>query len=152
MTTSAAQSQTRFWVSTVSLDQVARNVGGGYIQANTEARTRLARLRRGDRIVFYSPRQSHPDGEPLQQFTACGTVVGAEPYEARVADGSRPWRLGVRFAECEAVPVRPMLSALGFVTDPVHWGMLFRRGMFRIGPGDFDRIAAAMQARVLLAG
>lgn len=136
----------------MSLDQVRRNVAGGYLQAKASARSRLAKLNPGDQVVCYSPRQSDPDGQPLQQFTACGTVVGSELYEARVADGSRPWRRGVRFAECGGAPVRPLLATLGFITDAAHWGMVFRRGMFEITRADFERIADAMQATELLAG
>ena len=152
MKTSSSLNPTRYWVNTVSLDQVRRDVAGGYLQANPSVRSRLARLNPGDQVVCYSPRQSDPDGRPLQQFTACGTVVGAEPYEARVANGSRPWRIGVRFAECGGAGVRPLLGTLGFVSDPAHWGMVFRRGMFEIPRDDFVRIADAMQAAELLAG
>jgi hypothetical protein len=46
----------RYWINTVSRDHVQTGVEGGFTQADHGKRTRLKRLERGDRIVFYSPR------------------------------------------------------------------------------------------------
>lgn len=138
------------WINTISLAHVHRGIEGGFTQAGHGGRARLTRLQAGDRIVFYSPRTDHPDGDPLQQFTACATVTGAEPYEVEVSRGVVVWRREVRFEPCLPVPVRQVLDQLGFVTDRRHWGIPFRRGLFPIPAEDFDRIAAAMGAPSLL--
>jgi hypothetical protein len=77
----------RDWVNTVSLEHVRRGVAGGFTQADHGKSTRLSRLQAGDRIVFYSPRTDYPDGEPLQQFTACGVINGTEVYQVDLTPG-----------------------------------------------------------------
>lgn len=137
----------RCWVNTVSLDHVLGGVAGGFTQADHGARTRLSRLRTGDRLVFYSPRQSYPDGEPLQAFTAHGVVRGAEPYQVEMTDTFHPWRLDVDFAPgTTPAPIRPLLEHLGFIKDPTRWGYAFRRGLFEVPAEDFDRIVDAMRS------
>ena len=144
------QDARRDWVNTVSLAHVCRGVAGGFTQANHGARTRLSRLRAGDRIVFYSPRTDYPDGEPLQQFTACGVVTGTDAYQVEVSPQFHPWRRDVAFAPCLPAPIRPLLPHLGFVLDGSNWGFTFRRGLFEVPAEDFDRIVAAMGATSLL--
>ncbi|WP_241668166.1 EVE domain-containing protein [Pedococcus bigeumensis] len=135
----------RCWVNTVSLDHVRGGVAGGFTQADHGARTRLARLRPGDRLVFYSPRQSYPDGAPLQAFTAHGVVTGLEPYRVEVSDTFHPWRLAIDFEPLAQAPIRPLLGELSFIKDPAKWGFAFRRGLFEIPADDFDTIVAAMR-------
>ena len=151
MTTTALGSRERLdWINTISLTHVHRGIEGGFTQAEHGGRGRLDRLGAGDRILFYSPRTDHPDGEPLQQFTACGTVVDAEPYQVEVSGQLGPWRRRVRFEPSVPVGIRSLLDQLGFIPDAQHWGLPFRRGLFAIPAEDFDRIATAMGAAALL--
>ena len=73
------------WINTVSRDHVQRGVRGRFTQANHGKPHALRRMARGDWIVFYSPRTSHPDGDSLQAFTAIGQVVDDEPYQAELS-------------------------------------------------------------------
>lgn len=139
---------TRFWVNTVSLEQVLLGVEGGYTQADHGADTRLRRLGRGDGIAFYSPRLAIRTGKPLQRFTALGVVADDEPYRVEVREGFRHWRRRVEFEPVAAVPVRPLLPMLGFVDDEERWGLPFRRGLFEVPAGDFACIAGAMRDAV----
>lgn len=134
------------WINTISLAHVHRGIDGGFTQADHGGSTRLARLQAGDRIVFYSPRTDHPEGGPLQQFTAWGVVTGTDVYQVDLARGFRPWRRAVRFEPCLPVPIRQLLGELSFVPDGRHWGIPFRRGLFPIPAEDFERIVAAMGA------
>ncbi len=140
----------RDWVNTVSLNHVQRGVVGGFTQADHGSSTRLSRLQAGDRIVFYSPRTDYPEGEPLQQFTACGVVTGTEVYQVEMTPDFRPWRREVAFATCLPASIKPLLGELTFIPDLRNWGFAFRRGLFAIPSEDFDRIAAAMGATSLL--
>jgi len=144
-TSTSPSHASRSWVNTVSLDHVRRGVDGGFMQADHGARTRLSRLRPGDRLVFYSPRQSYPDGDPLQAFTAHGVVTGEEPYQVEVSDTFHPWRMAIAFAPSAQAPIRPLLGELGFIKDPAKWGFVFRRGLFEIPADDFDTVIAAMK-------
>jgi hypothetical protein len=136
----------RCWINTVTLDHVEAAAEGGFTQADHGARTRLARPRPGDEMIFYSPRTSLHGGEPVRQFTAWATITGDEPYQAWVSEDFRPWRLAARFHECRWRPeARPLVSQLSFIGDPAHWGLPFRRGLFTIPAEDFATILSAME-------
>jgi hypothetical protein len=143
---SSNSSGTRHYVNTVSLDHLRRGVNGGFTQANHGRITGLERLRRGDLIVFYSPKTAFEGGEPLQSFTALGRVADEDPYQVEMTATFHPWRRRVEFLPSEEAPIRPLIERLDFIADKQHWGMPFRRGLFEISKGDFDRIARAMKA------
>jgi hypothetical protein len=132
------------WINTVSRDHVRRAVRGRFTQANHGKPHALRRMARGDWIVFYSPRTSHPDGESLQAFTAIGQVVDDEPYQAELSADQQPWRRNVDFLECTETPIRPLIEHLDFIENKQRWGYKFRFGVFTIGGGDLDVIRAAM--------
>jgi hypothetical protein len=134
----------KFWVNTISREHVLRGVEGGFTQANHGRAEGLRRLGRGDWIVFYSPRTSYADGEPLQRFTAIGRVDDDAPYQAEMSPTFHPWRRRVAFVECRETAIQDVLESLAFIPDKRRWGFPFRRGLFEIGPDDFGRIAAAM--------
>ena len=133
-----------YWVNTISREHVLRGVEGGFTQANHGRAEGLRRLGRGDGIVFYSPRTSYPDGEPLRAFTAIGRVDDDAPYQAEMTPTFHPWRRRVAVRECREVAVHDLLERLAFIPDKRRWGFPFRRGLFEIGRDDFGRIAAAM--------
>ena len=130
----------RSWINTVSLDHVQRGMAGGFTQADHGNDTRLRRLGTGDQIAFYSPRTAMSSGEPLQQFTALGTVTGTAPYRVEMDPDFHPWRLDVDFAKVSPVSVRPLLEELSFITDLKRWGFPFRRGLFEIKAPDMEII------------
>lgn len=138
----------RYWINTVSRDHVQAGVEGGFTQANHGRPTGLRRLARGDGLVFYSPRTHYPAGEPLQRFTAIGRVADDEPYQAVMTPTFHPWRRRVEFLACDEAPIRDLLDELTFIGDRQRWGYVFRRGLFEIPGADFQRIAAAMHARL----
>lgn len=134
----------RFWINTVSLDHVEAAIEGSFTQADHGAGTRLRRPSPGDQMVFYSPRTSLSGGRPVRQFTAWATVTGDEPYQVRVSDDFQPWRLAVTFHAGRRVDAKPLVEKLSFITDPTHWGLPFRRGLFPIPRPDFSTITAHM--------
>ncbi len=137
----------RYFVNTVSRDHLQRGIVGGFTQANHGRPTGLKLLKRGDLIVFYSPKTAFEGGEPLQAFTALGRVADDAPYRAEMSPSFRPWRRKLEFLPSEEAPIRPLIEELNFLTDKAHWGMLFRRGLFEIPERDFEVIAKAMTAR-----
>jgi hypothetical protein len=58
------------WVNTISRDQVRAGVAGGFTQAGHGKASGLKRMNAGDGLVFYSPKTSLKEGEPLRAFTA----------------------------------------------------------------------------------
>lgn len=134
----------RYWINTVSLEHVQRGVEGGFTQADHGRDTRLRRQSPGDLITFYSPRTAMQSGEPLQQFTALGTVTGEAPYQVQLSPDFHPWRLEVAFEQVTPTPINPLLRELSFITDPKRWGLPFRRGLFEVTQGDLDVIRRAL--------
>jgi hypothetical protein len=136
--------KTRYWVNTVSRDHVLRGVTGGFAQADHGKATRLRRMAKGDRIVFYSPRTELDGGDPLQAFTAIGEVIDDDVHQLDASDDASPWRRQVRFEACREAPVRPLIEQLECIRNKESWGIVFRRGFFEIQEHDFRIIAAAM--------
>ena len=53
------------WINTVSRGHVERGVRGHFTQANHGKPHMLKKMAKGDWIIFYSPKKTYPDGEPL---------------------------------------------------------------------------------------
>jgi hypothetical protein len=133
-----------YWINTVSRDHVLTGVAGGFTQANHGSPHNLKRMKRGDWLVFYSPKTKFKDGQPLQCFTAIGQIVDDAPFQVEMHPGFKPYRRQVQFYDCEEAPIRPMINSLDFIKDKQKWGYPFRRGLFKIEKGDFLHIADAM--------
>ena len=137
-----------YWIGVVSHEHVQRGVAGGFVQINHGKLAPLRKMKAGDGLVFYSPRQSHPKGAPLQAFTAIGFIHSGEPYPYDMsAEGVAdfvPWRLDVDFAHAQIAFIRPLVDQLEFIRSTSHWGAALRLGHLKIGRADFSRIADAM--------
>jgi hypothetical protein len=107
----------------------------------------VRRLKAGDLIVFYSPRELMGSGPVLQAFTAAGRILDEFPYKAEQSAGFCPYRRRTKFFKSRQAPVRPLLQELTFTQGNENWGLAFRRGIFRITANDFKRIAKAMSIK-----
>jgi hypothetical protein len=140
------------WIGVVSREHVHLGVKGGFIQLNHGKRAPLERLKAGDRVAMYSPRTSYPDGEVLQAFTAIGTITSGEVYQVEMSADFIPYRIDVRFEECNEAPIKPLIESLSFIRNKTHWGGAFRFGYLKIPAEDFAIIARAMGAEHLVVG
>ncbi len=136
----------RYWVIVASRDHIGRGIREGFVQANHGKAGPLRRMQPGDGVVCYSPRTEFGGGEPLQAFTALGTVDDAPVVQVDMGGGFTPWRRSVTFEPAAEAPIAPLIPELDFIPDPKRWGYRFRFGFFEIGAADFARIAAAMRA------
>ena len=68
---------------------VLLGVEWGIAQTNHGRRGGVQRMHPGDGFVYYSPKTSHPDGDPLREFTAIGRVADGDAYQAEEKDLSR---------------------------------------------------------------
>ncbi len=139
-----------YWINTISLDHVMQGVNGGFTQAGHGKAGMIKNLSDGDYIIFYSPRTSLNNGEPLQEFTAAGRITDTEPYQATVSESFHPWRRRVNFLPCRPVSIRPLIESLEFIKDKKKWGYPFRRGLFQINRKDFELITKAMEMKLPL--
>lgn len=142
----SSTTKTSYWINTISLNHVEAAVEGGFTQANHGSPRNLVKLRKGDYMVFYSPKTEFKGKEPLQAFTAVGRVLDDEPYQVRMSADFSPYRRKLQFMKCKPAPIQPLLADLSFIKDKTHWGLVFRRGMFEIDGDDFKSVLQAMQA------
>ena len=134
----------RNWLAVASADHVAIGRTAGFMQICHGKVSPLKRVRPGDRIVYYSPREQMGEGEPVQAFTAIGEVLAGEAYRADMGGGFKPVRRDVRFFKAYDAPIKPLLDMLSFTKGRASWGYAFRRGSFRIEADDYRIIAKAM--------
>lgn len=141
---------TRYWMGVVQRAHVERGVALGIAQSNHGALTAIVRMSPGDGLVYYSPKTDYPDGAPLKQFTAIGTVDDAEPWQAE--EGSfQPWRRRISYADdVRPTPIAPLLDELELTRGNRNWGYVLRRGMVELSAADFTTIARAMGADSLV--
>ncbi len=126
----------RTWVLVVSRDHARRGVEGGFVMANHGKRAPLARMSAGDRILVYSPRTAHPDGDALKAITFVGEVTGAEPEPSPVIEGG--FRRAATLREIEPIP-------LAEVSDHLPAGRI-RFGFFELPAEDAAAVWAVVDA------
>ena len=136
------------WIGVVSRSHVLRGVEGGFAQMNHGKQAPLQRMKAGDGLIYYSPREDYPDGAPLQAFTALGFIRTGEVYAydmtADGVPGFVPRRIDVDYVDTQITSFRPLIAQLDFIKDKTHWGAAFRFGQVKIGEVDFRCIAHAM--------
>jgi len=139
------------WIGVVARDHVALGVAGGYAQLNHGKAAALERMRPGDGFAYYSPRAAHPEGDPVQAFTAIGVVAPGPLYQADLGAEWKPFRRAVAYWPAHEAPIKPLIESLSFIRSKQHWGAAFRYGVLRVPADDFARIAVAMGAAVEVA-
>jgi len=136
----------RYWVVTASADHARVGQELGMVQACHGKSTPLRRMRAGDGVVIYAPRDRFAGGRPLQAFVALGLVADDRVWQADMAGGFRPFRRAVHWWPARMAPIRPLLPVLDLTRGEAQWGMAFRFGLRALTAADFARIAAAMDS------
>lgn len=132
----------RAWIAVASAEHVRIGRRGGFMQVNHGKEAPLRRLRPGDRVAYYSPKERIRDGDLVQAFTALGIVAEGVLYQGVMSDGFHPFRRDVRWLATRDAPIRPLLDRLSF--GGPGWGARFRYGLFEVTPADMDLIEQAM--------
>lgn len=138
----------KFWINTVSKNHVLTGLKGGFTQSDHGKNNKLKRLKKGDLLIFYSPRTEYKGGEPLQAFTAIGCIADEISYQVEMTAKFHPWRRKVEFFENKETPILNLIEKLRFIQDKKHWGSPFRQGLFEIEKADFECIARAMNVDI----
>lgn len=132
----------RTWVIVISAADAAEFVADGRVWLSSGKRTMLDHMRVGDRVVVYSPRTEHPDGEPLRAVTAVGEITG----DQAVASATDQYRRAAIIRTIEPVPLAkvrehlpvPLLRfgciALNDERASVLWRVVTRRRRTRSSP------------------
>jgi hypothetical protein len=146
----------RYWLAVVHRDHVRRGVEQGIAQVNHGSRAGIERMSPADGLVYYSPKDLYPDGDPLRAFTAIGRVAVGEPWQAApvtmlTRGDVRPWRRRVEYVEgVVEAPIAPLLAELELTRDTPNWGWMMRRGLLELTSRDFAIIAGEMGADTLV--
>lgn len=135
---------TRYWIGVVSRQHVLNGKKGGFAQVCHGKKGPLSRLKKGDFLIYYSPKESMDGDEKCQKFTALGKVISETPYPFDMGGGFVPYRLDVVYFFTQDASILPLLSKLSFTCDTPHWGAKFRYGLFEISKSDFKKIEEAM--------
>ena len=130
------------WLGVVSAEHVARGVERGIAQIGHGKRAGLARMRRGDTLIYYSPTRRLGDGVPLRQFTAVGTVSGDEIWQADEGE-FHPFRRALEYRNAHPVALATLKDVLELTKQP-NWGYHLRRGLITLSTTDAESIEAAM--------
>lgn len=134
----------KYWVVVASKDHVMRGVSGGFVQANHGKQVPLKRMKPGDWVLFYSPKQFLESEEKCQAFTAIGQVSNDEIYQVTLTEDCAPFRRTVSFHTATEVSILPLIDDLDFIPNKKSWGYPFRFGFFEIGQPDFALIQKRM--------
>ena len=134
-----------FWIVVASKDHAMRGVQGSFIQANHGKRSGLDRMKRGDKVAIYSPKETFGAPGRLQSFTALGTVVDDEARQADMGPDFKPFRRKVTYEPVREAPLLPLLEKMGFIRNKSSYGAVFRFGIIKIPETDFHVIRAALR-------
>lgn len=88
---------TRFWIGVVSKEHVLRGVDGGFCQVCHGKKAPLNRMKKGDYLLYYSPKYQMNDQEKLQAFTAVGKILDDTAYQVEMFEDFFPFRRDVSY-------------------------------------------------------
>ena len=142
----------RNWLAVASAEHVEIGRSAGFMQVCHGKASPLRRVQPGDRVVYYSPNRTYTPShaqrgkDRLQAFTAIGTVITGDVYQAAMTPDFKPHRMDVQFAPSKEAPIKPLVERLSFIKSKSHWGAAFRFGQVEITADDFALIAENMGA------
>ncbi len=134
----------KYWIGVVNKNHVEMGVEQGIMQLGHGKRGPLARLKKGDWLIYYSPAVDYQDKNPLQAFTALGQVADEQIYQFKVSDDFTPFRRKVNYLKVKDLPIRPLIDDLGFIKNKKSWGYVLRFGLVEIPQKDFELIRDLM--------
>lgn len=135
---------TRYFIGVVSREHVLMGVEKGIAQIGHGKRSGLARMNKGDFLIYYSPKIALDSDEKLQAFTAIGQMVDDDIYQVEEPPTFKPFRRKVRYEKVKDAPIAPLIPDLSFIKNKKSWGYVFRFGLVEIPESDFLLIKEKM--------
>jgi predicted RNA-binding protein len=140
----------KYWIIVASEDHVMRGVSLGIAQAGHGKRSGLARMHKGDMMVYYSPKAGFDGSEALHAFTAIGEIADDDIFQVEETQDFKPFRRKIRYLKTGRVRIEPLVQDLTFIRNKKSWGYAFRYGLLQIQEDDFDRILEKFPADLSL--
>jgi len=134
----------KYWIGVVSKDHVDMGVSEGILQIGHGKLGPLSRIHKDDWLIYYSPKKTLSDKEPLQAFTALGQVLDEEIYQVKINDNFNPYRRKIKYLKINQTQIKPLIDELDFIKSKKNWGYNFRFGLLEITKKDFDLIKENM--------
>jgi hypothetical protein len=135
---------TTFWIGVAAGKHVAVGRTEGFAMFAHGDHAAAKRLETGDWVAYYAPREGIKEGTELHAFTAIGRVLTGEAEQREMAAGRTGWMRPMKWLDSRDAGIYPLLDRLSFIRDRQHWGMAFRKSLFKIPEPDFRLIADAM--------
>ena len=136
----------KYWIGVASKNHVLYGVSRGIAQTGHGKRSGIARMHKGDGIIYYSPKVEFEGNDPLHAFTAIGEIEDDEIFQVEESPDFKPFRRRAYYRKTGEVRIEPLLQDLSFIRNKKSWGSAFRFGLLEIPKPDFDRIAEAFEA------
>lgn len=134
----------KYFLICASGDHVIKGVKGGFAQAGHGRKDLMSKPSKGDRIVYYSPRDKFENGELLQKFTAIGKIIDEEPYQPKTQSDFKPYRRDVKYSKSKEAEIRPLIGKLNFIKNKKRWGFYLISGFRELSKDDFEIIRHAI--------
>jgi predicted RNA-binding protein len=134
----------KYWINVISKEHVLLGVKQGITQSGHGKEAPLRRMKKGDWVIFYSPKKSLEGNEKLQSFTAIGELPDDNIYQFEMSPAFKPFRRKIIFKKTKETSIIPLIEQLEFIKDKKHWGFMFRFGLFEISEKDFNLILKHM--------
>ncbi|KOP78582.1 hypothetical protein AMS59_12155 [Lysinibacillus sp. FJAT-14745] len=132
----------KYWIGVASENHVKYGIKGGFCQLCHGKNAPLNRMKEGDWIIYYSPKETLETKVPCQKFTAIGKVLSGVTYQVELYPGFMPYRKNVSYLE-HTVPV-----PLSLISKEPLWQEYrsrLRFGHFEISKALFDILAGMMK-------
>jgi hypothetical protein len=120
----------KYWIIVASKDHVMWGVSLGIAQAGHGKRSGLARMTKGDKIIYYSPKVRFDGNEILQAFFAIGEVADEEIFQVGESPDFKPFRRNVHHIKTGEVRIAPLIQDLSFIGNK-------NRGDMHSGPASW---------------
>lgn len=136
----------KYWIIVASCDHVQRGVAGGFAQACHGKAAPLRRMKKGDGVIFYSPKEKFGENKPCQ--ASCHSIAvrkDDEVFQVEVEKDSNPSRRRIEFFKSQQAPAKSLVDRLTFIKDKTRWGGAFRYGFLEIPEQDFQTIKSVMK-------
>ena len=134
----------RYWIGVVSKEHILSGVKDGIAQIGHGKRQGLARMHKGDWLIYYSPKVSLESDTKIQSFTAIGQIADDNIYQVEISQSFKPFRRQVNYIQCKETSIIPLIEGLAFIKNKKNWGYVFRYGLVEIPQKDFETIKQSM--------
>lgn len=132
------------WIGVAARAHVKLGEADRFVMFAHGIHSAVKQLRPGDWFAYYSPTETLGGKDAVRRFTAIGTIDDGEPVAMLMTVDVTGWRRGATYLEAQEANIYPLLPQFRFVTNPSHWGMYFRKSLFKVDAADFSLIADAM--------